>query len=155
MPKTLNYSEGDCFLVNLRKGGYARGVVARTNGKGIVFGYFFGPRIDQEQDARVDTTVVPRQAIFLGLFGDLGLIKREWAVVGKIEPWCRDGWPMPPFVRAEEGGKTGFITYYDEDSLLFIREEKVPLSQVATDPLPDDGLWGYGAIEIRLTKLLG
>ena len=61
---------------------------------------------------------------------------------------------MPPFVRAEEGSKMGFITYYDEDSLLFIKEEKVPLSQIAIDQFPEDGLWGYGAVEIRLTKLL-
>jgi hypothetical protein len=39
----LPYSEGSVFLVPLRKGGYARGVVARASpkGKGLL-GYFFG-----------------------------------------------------------------------------------------------------------------
>ena len=42
----LPYSEGSVFLVPLRNGGYARGVVARATGEGKgLFGYFFGPRL--------------------------------------------------------------------------------------------------------------
>ncbi len=59
MAKSLNYSEGDCISIPLREGGYARGVVARMNGSGIIFGYFFGPFIENESDLAVYEGLVP------------------------------------------------------------------------------------------------
>ena len=41
MPKA-SYREGDWFAVPLRDGGYAAGLIARANPKGVLLGYFFG-----------------------------------------------------------------------------------------------------------------
>lgn len=41
-----NYREGSRFAVPLRQGGYAVGLVARVNPRGVLLGYFFGPRHD-------------------------------------------------------------------------------------------------------------
>ena len=56
------------------EGRFALGVVARSNGEGGVFGYFFGPRRSTlEQVTSRDAW--PSRAILVGKFGDLGLIE--------------------------------------------------------------------------------
>jgi Immunity protein 26 len=155
MPKKkINYTEGTCFLVPLRKGGYARGVVTRLNAKGTIFGYFFGPKFAKTKDATLDFTLRPQNNILLAKLGDLGLLKGEWPVIGRIEPWIRTEWPLPPFFRTDALGQLGYVSYYDDKSLRFVKEEKVKIGEIDASKFPDDSLWGYGAIEIRLTKLL-
>src|SRR6476660_1809183 len=102
---TLPYSEGSVFMVPLRKGGYARGVVARASdeGKGI-FGYFFGPRIPSIEDVPLDD-LVPFNSITRIMFGDLGLINGSWPIVGRVPNWSRSQWSMPDFVRRDPLGR--------------------------------------------------
>ena len=152
MGRKLNYNEGTCFVVPLRGRGFARGLVARMNGKGIVFGYFFGPRILSAQDPLIAKMPGYRQAIMSGQFGDLGLLNGEWQLKCRIENWNRDDWPLPPFAKVDD--QTGRVTlsYYDENTLAFVREERGDLSDV--DKYPKDVLMGYGAVEIRLDSLL-
>ncbi len=71
----LPYSEGCVFLVPLREGGYARGVVARAAPQGkVLFGYFFGPRIDSVGKIALED-LVPGNEVLRVRFGDLGLIE--------------------------------------------------------------------------------
>ena len=154
--KKLPYSEGTIFLVPLRNGGYARGVVARAgrNGK-VLYGYFFGPRlsITEAAEATKFGNLNPSKALLKVLFGDLGLINGEWPVRGRIADWDRTEWPMPDFVSVDPTGhkKLMRVRYSDTDPGRFI-------SQVSTTEdhgLERDSLAGYGAVEIKLTKLLG
>lgn len=149
--KRLPYSEGAVFLVPLSRGGHARGVVARS-GKGgkILFGYFFGPRILQ-----ADTTslcdLMPSKAILRVHFGDLGLIKGEWPVVGQLPDWNRSEWPIPDFVRREDFTDRAWRVHYSDDDPSIIE------SECPTDfhsPLDDDSLYGYGAVEGELDDKL-
>jgi hypothetical protein len=153
MVKKINYSEGDCFSIPLREGGFARGVVARMNEEGIVFGYFFGPKIEEFTGLYVDD-LRPEQAILSGQFGDLGLLNEEWKVIGKVPDWSRGRWAMPSFLRFNEGVSTGFLSTYDEDSLKCINEKKIKLSEINVRDFPKDSVMGYGFVEIKLTKLL-
>ena len=150
--KTLPYSEGTCFALPLREGGFARGVVARSNSTGVVFGYFFGPKLGSFSDAVVDDSLKPEKSVLQARFGDLGLLKGEWRIIGKVEPWDRAGWRLPGFLHLDAEGDRGFVRYYD-DSLGFLKEDRVAVSAIGTS-VPRDGLLGYGAVEIRLTKLL-
>src|SRR5262249_24112871 len=100
----LPYREGTVFLVPLRTGGYARGVVARSGPKGkVLFGYFFGPRLSVPEVNAL--ALDPSKAILRAMFGDLGLIKKEWPIVGWVDGWDRSRWPMPDFVRRDPSGK--------------------------------------------------
>jgi hypothetical protein len=147
----LPYSEGSVFLVPLRTGGFARGVVSRSapNGK-ILFGYFFGPRINSIDHVHIDD-LQPSHAILKLLFGDLGLINREWTVVGKMPNWDRSSWPMPDFARRDPtSGRSWIVRYSDVDPSRVIAEG--PTDSVHN--LSSDMLSGYGAVEIKLTKLL-
>jgi hypothetical protein len=151
--KKINYSEGDCFSIPLREGGFARGVVARMDGDGIIFGYFFEPRIVEFADIHIDD-LSPEKAILSGQVGDLGLLNEEWKVIGRIPDWSRKEWPMPSFLRFDEGDSIGFLSTYDEDSLKCINEQEVQLSRINALDFPKDSVMGYGFVEIKLTKLL-
>jgi Immunity protein 26 len=97
----LPYSEGSVFLVPLRQGGYARGVVARAGAKGKdLLGYFFGPRIESIGAIALDD-LNPAGAGLRIRFGDLGLINGAWPILGRIPNWNRAKWPMPEFVRRD------------------------------------------------------
>lgn len=146
-----NYEPGTWFLVPLRDGGYARGVVARMNGRGIVFGYFFGPRLS-DPDQPMPNDLSPEDRVLWGQFGDPGLTKGEWPILGVAEGWNPSDWPMPPFVRIDEDAGVAFLSRYDEETLECTSEERCSRELAKTHPY--DRLMGYGAVEIRLTKLL-
>jgi hypothetical protein len=152
MPKktAINYGEGTCFFVPLYGGGFARGVVARLDGSGRVFAYFFGPKLEEPSGGF--NSLKPRDALLAGRFGDPGLLSGEWPLAGTLEGWSRDDWPLPAFYRADVDAKKAWLSYYDEDTLNCISEVPTELEQ---EPFyPYDRLMGCASVETRLTKLL-
>jgi hypothetical protein len=151
--KKLQYMEGDWFAIPLRNGGYALGLIARMDGKGEVLGYFFGPRhqdLPLEQETK---NLSPSSAILIRRIGDLGLLRGEWPIVAHSPHWRREEWPQPAFGRiAMDESWASQVEYSEDDLSQVIRE--VPVSLAEARNLPEDGLSGYGAAEIRLTKLL-
>jgi hypothetical protein len=149
----LPYSESSVFLVPLRNGGYARGVVARASpeGKGVL-GYFFGPRLSSGGDAEWGD-LDPAEAILCVRFGDLGLINGEWPILGKVLNWNRSMWPMPDFVRRDPLGRLRpvLVRYSDDDPMRIEAEYSIE----DDSGMLLDSASGYGAVEIKLTKLLG
>jgi hypothetical protein len=148
-PPRINYKEGDWFAVPLRDGGYAVGLVARMNGKGIVLGYFFGPRRSEPPSLGELANLAPEEAIDVSMFGDLGLIRKEWPPIGAGPGWDRDRWPIPGFGRGL--GELYLRIEYGED-LSSERQTRISLEELRR--LPEDGLSGAGAVEIHLTRLL-
>lgn len=149
--KQLPYSEGTWFAVPLRDGGFGAGIVARSAGNGCLFGYFFGPRRDHVPLLAEVEGLLPADALWIGQFGDLGILNGEWRILGKSGNWDRSLWPLPQFVRVDNiSGKAWKATYSDD--LQLIREE--PCDAALRGELPQDALWGYGAVEKRLTRLL-
>ena len=152
MIETLPYSEGTVFTVPLRNGGYARGVVARAAPEGrVLFGYFFGPKLNSPENAVTDD-LKPEDAILSVIFGDLGLINGEWNIIGAVSKWDRNLWPMPDFVRRDPIMKRAWrVRYSDSDPSQLEGEEPVAFDT----NLPPNISSGYGAVELKLTKLLG
>jgi hypothetical protein len=148
--KKINYEQGTCFFVPLRDGTFARGLVARYDGDGRLFAYFFGPKLQEPTNGFEN--LLPQNAVLSGLCGDLGLVDEEWPMAGTLKGWERSDWPLPPFYREDEDANRAWLTYYDEDTLDFIREE--PIEPQQHSAYPYDRVMGYGSVEIRLTKLL-
>jgi len=145
------YKEGDWFAVPLREGGYAVGLIVRSGG--VLFGYFFGPKREKIPGLSEFQALTPENAIFVGQFGDLGLLKGKWPIIGHSESWDRRIWPMLPLVRRDAvSGEARLIKYSDDDPIQEISETPCDLFEIRN--YPEDGLWGSGAVEIRLTKLL-
>lgn len=150
--KKLPYREGTWFAVPLQSGGYGLGVVARMAGTGPVFGYFFGPKRALIPELGEVANLRAEDAVWLGRFGDLGLRRAEWQIIGHTTDWRRESWPLPPFIRIDpiSAGKAVKATYSDTLDVV---------SEVACDPAlatsyPEDTLSGSGAVEYQLTSLL-
>ena len=151
---TQPYAEGDVFAVPLRDGGYAVGVVARMDSRGSVLGYFFGEHYDEPPALAEISDLNPVDNIWIKIFGDLGLIRGKWPVLGQLSGWSRERWPMPSFGRHEELTDRYFcVEYADDDPNSQPREREISQAEFAY--LPEDGLAGFGFVETRLTTLLG
>lgn len=151
MSRRKSFANGTVFLVPLRDRGYAVGVLARNSGEGHAFGYFFGPRIDSGADVDIDR-LEPGDAILIGKFGDLELLRGNWPEVGSIRPWDPSRWPIPPLARIDESAGKAWLSTYDED-FNCTREEEIRVEDA--NYYPYDRLMGSGSVEIRLTKMLG
>lgn len=148
------HGEGDWFAVPLRTSGYAVGLIARANPDGILVGYFFGPRRDAPPPLGELAELHSDQACVLLRFGDLGLLRGTWPLLGKLDGWDRSAWPMPVFGRFEElTGRSYAVYYSDDDPSLLCREVEVAQDDIALSPSND--LYGAGAVEVALTRLLG
>ncbi|WP_437731192.1 immunity 26/phosphotriesterase HocA family protein [Sorangium sp. So ce1335] len=142
--------DGTVFLVPLRDGGHAIGVLARATGEGHAFGYFFGPRILKVSDVNM-TKLSPKNAILAGKFGDLEILRKNWPVVGVLKDWAPEGWPMLPMARIDEATGRAWLATYDDS--FECTEEKEIDTQTASQ-YPHDRMMGAGAVEIRLTSLI-
>ncbi|MCM8625540.1 Imm26 family immunity protein [Accumulibacter sp.] len=143
--------EGSIIALPLRDRGYGVGVVARNSGDGALLVYYYGVRLDSIDSPLDHSVLKPENAIRVGQVGDLGVLNGAWKVIGAISPWSRSAWPLPPFARYVQG-VAFYKSYYDEDTLRKIREVRIEKSEA--DELWEDGMDGYVAAEIVLTKRL-
>ena len=149
----VTYREGDWFAVPLRDGGFAVGVIARTNPDGVLVGYFFAPKRESLPSIDDLSDLKPGDAFMVRKFGHLGLTKGKWSVIGRLPGWERKDWPMPVFVRYEELTGRSFKVFYDDnDPNKLVREEEVDPG--VGEHGPRDGLLGAVAVEKLLTSQL-
>ena len=155
MAKTLPYSDGDLIAVPLRDGcGYAVGLISAHDRRGGAIGYFFNQRFD-EPPPSIEAAVAfgTNDVVRVMRFGDLGLLKGGWLVLGRHPEWAPCEWPMPVFGRREPTGRA-FRVVYSRDDLRGPEREEV-ITDDECDLLPRDALSGSGAVERVLTHLLG
>lgn len=150
--EALPFLEGTLFLVPLRRGGFARGLVARSAPEGaLLFGYFFGPKVSSLVQMNTDD-MRPEFAIARLLFSDLGLVNGEWPIVGVVPNWRREDWAMPDFVRRDVIGRRAWLVRRSDADPSKIDEE---LPIVFDSSHPENIASGYGSVELKLTKILG
>jgi hypothetical protein len=152
--KKLTYKEGDVFAVPLRDGGFSLGIVARSPRHGkVLLGYFFPgklPAVPKPPDLPV---LLPENAMKVVRFGDLSLMTGEWPIIGSLQNWDRDDWPMPKFIRQDPLTKRArLVSYADDDPNKEIAEE---LCHFEATGYEADSLLGAGFVELLLTKLSG
>lgn len=151
---TTQIREGDVFVVPLRDGGYGLGVLARYSGDGLAFGYFFGPRMSECPDSINSSQLDAKGSVLVGQFGDPGLIKGQWPVIGHVLDFDRKMWPMPYFSSSSGKSAHVMLSEYDENTLTLVRTLEIPASELEDVFYVPDRVMGYGSVEIRLTKLL-
>jgi len=150
--KKLPYREGDVFAVPLGSGGFSLGVVARSPRQGkVLLGYFFGEKFPSVPSDL--PTLLPENALKVVKFGDLSLMTGEWPVVGHLQNWDRDHWPMPKFIRQDPLRKRAqLVSYADDDPNQLIAKEPCNIEAAGYER---DSLLGAGSVELLLTRLLG
>lgn len=142
--------EGTVFLVPLRDSGYAIGVLARADGNGQCFGYFFGPRVEGKDEVEIASLAV-ENALLIGKFGDLEIIRGNWEPIGRVSNWEGDRWKLLPLARIDHDADKAWLCTYD-DELNCTKEIVISTDDVGKHPY--DRLMGAGSVEIRLTKLI-
>lgn len=149
----LPYREGTWFLVPLKTGKFALGLITRTTSEGkVILGYFFGPAVSEKPEASRIHNCYAQSAIAIYRFGDLSLLKGDWPIIGTHEHWDRSQWPMPAFVRSDELSKKAYrVIYSDNDPNLVESETPIPFGSTHEGR---DAVRGAGAVELVLTKLL-
>jgi hypothetical protein len=99
------YGEGDWFAVPLPIGLNALGVVARVGRAGVLFGYFFGPARHTMPSIADVGELDASKAALIGKFGHLGLEGGRWPLLGSVNEWNPDEWPMRSRVVVSAGGR--------------------------------------------------
>lgn len=146
MAKRIKYSEGDVFAIPLADefgGGYAVGVLTRSNSKySIGQAFFFGPR-RTEIPALEDVLPFERsQAVLRRDIGCDAIRRGDWPIIGRIEPWIREDW------KADFGGSVDPLErYYREEFDHEPNEFGLPtggsrISKEEYDLLPPRGMTG-------------
>ncbi|MDR3108510.1 MAG: immunity 26/phosphotriesterase HocA family protein [Planctomycetaceae bacterium] len=154
----IQYNEGDCFAFPLEGGGYARGIIARMNGKGKILAYYFLPRFDTLEKVVFENDLQAINAFYVGFSGDPGLRYQSWSVIGRVQPWDRKNWPMPVFGLVNTlsiNGKeftTSQFRCYDEKTLQWVKTETVSVELASK--LPRDGSAQNGWIESVMSKII-
>jgi len=144
--------EGDWFAVPLRSGGYALCVIARITDKYGALGYFFGPRYNSLPRTQDIVGKAKDSALVVRWFSTLGIKEGVWQKVGESRDWDRTHWPVPVFARIDVLSKDcAWAVYYDEYGDV-VQEERIPVETAQL--LPADGLSGYGAAEILITRAI-
>jgi hypothetical protein len=95
----------------------------------------------------------PASALRVWRVGDLGLITSKWPIIGELGSWDRSVWPVPIFIqRGALFPHTNWRVYFsDNDPAKRIKMEREPNER---PDLPEDSLFGAGAAEIELSKVL-
>ncbi|PHV09727.1 Imm26 family immunity protein [Chitinimonas sp. BJB300] len=154
MSKPLKVAEGLWFAVPLRDGGFGVGLAARVSpsrGVKTLFCYLFPYRYSEPPSLEKLLALKPSDAISLERVSSLGIKKGTWPLIGIDPKFDREKWPMPSFVRQDLVSKNyRKTTYSPDDPSLVIWEGLCPLGEELV--LPQDGLSGYGAVEIFLTN---
>lgn len=150
MANKKDYPVGTWIGVPLKTSGFALGLITRVGAGGILFGYFFGPKII-ELPKSIPEKLNPEDKIFWGQFSHLGLVKDRWHIIGIAENFCLKEWPLPPMIRVDDNTGVAFLSYYSDKIKLQAEERCDP---ELLNNFPYDALDGAGAIETQLTKLL-
>jgi hypothetical protein len=151
--KKLPYKEGDWFAVPLGNDRYGVGLIARVAPKGrILLGYFFDRFFRGVPSLSDIANLTPDKAVEVLRFGDLSLFKSKWPILGKLPDWDGSRWPTPHYIRRDLLVPRAWrVEYSDRDPSKVVREERVPHD---TTGIGSDSLYGAGAIEITLRKLM-
>jgi hypothetical protein len=143
--------EGDHFAVPLPGGGWGTGVAARRGKRGVVLGYFSGRRFGSLPTV-AEAAFSAQEAVWVALFGDLGVIEGRWRVLGPPANWVPDEWPLPDFGRFAEFSGRHYRVSYNGD----LRSRPTEILSTADEiaALPKDGLAGAGFVELKLDRIL-
>jgi hypothetical protein len=145
--------EGDLFCVPLGAGGYGVGLVARSKGPAVL-AYLFGPRCQSRPSAECARGLASSRAILVARVAVRKLRNGAWPILGQVERWSRDAWPMPLFASIDLlHPDTAYVRHYGDANLVIPVAQRAIPSREAGSYL-SDGIYGSEALEAELDELL-
>jgi len=145
--KSVKYSEGDLFLIELKNDQKILGIIARRYGKTkLLLGFFW-----KYNFLITDDYILKKQdAILITKFGGLGFELSDWQVLGKYEHWHREDFGFPEFKRYDTIRDTFFAVSYNES---FEQTSLRPISTEQSKAFFEDGSHGHISLENYLLKI--
>jgi hypothetical protein len=148
--KKIKVKEGDVFAVPLRQGGYTIGLIARRH-KTSSLGYFFD-RIYLSPPEELNVADINKWKVALiGQFSALGIEEGEWPLLKKNFDFIRKEWPIPVLKMQDPLSEKYFAVIYDDT---LFNEERHLITKEEADKLFGHGVYGYGALEKKLSSIL-
>ena len=148
--KKIKVEEGDIFAVPLRQGGYDIGLIARKH-KTSNLGYFFD-KVYQSPPETLDVTGINNWKVTLiGQFSAIGIEEGEWPLLKTAFNFKREDWPIPVLKMQEPITEQYFAVLYDDT---LFNEKRYLITKEAADKLFGHGVYGYGALEKKLSSIL-
>lgn len=119
----------------------------------MTIAYFFGPRLATISEGAFTATAA--EAFDVQQAGALSLENGRWPIIGRVAPWDREEWPVPPFGRRVPlpQGQCWRVWYDEALSQTTVHLETISLEEWQS--LPRDSLGGDGAVEYQVSALLG
>ena len=146
----IKAKEGNIFAVPLIEAGYGIGLVARIE-KTIMLGYFFKRSLSTVSDELNVSDIKNWDIVLIARFSYLGIQNGNWPLIGTISEYNRNEWPIPIFRMQEPLSEKYFAVVYNEDLL---KEERYLISEEEAEKLFGYGLYGYIALEKKLSAIL-
>ncbi|MEX0313648.1 MAG: hypothetical protein AB3N18_05685, partial [Allomuricauda sp.] len=88
--------------------------------------------------------------IWIRQFGIRGITKGEWELIGSVPNFQKKDWPIPKFIKEIPPLGWYLVTY--DDKLNVLNEE--PYNKDNKEIYEQDGVSGYGLVEIKMTRIL-
>lgn len=139
--KHIVCNEGDVFLVHLESGREVFGVVTRRPKRTsvIIYVVFYDRSLDEIKALQREEA---EGRLLRCQTGDLGFREGQWHIVGRVESWSRESWPLPEFWREVSMDSRIYVTKYDEDTLIPVGEWRTDPWDPRLEGLPKDVLHG-------------
>ena len=152
--RKLPYHEGSVFAIPLNDGGYGIGVVARAASNGVILSYLFSDRYTTIPAQNELPKLDPQKALLKIRMGDLYLLNGSWTVLGDLEDWKKEMWPVPVYIqRNATVGKVWTETFWDKDVSRIGSTDTVPESFDSTE-YQKSVVYDPIAVEFELTQAL-
>lgn len=93
--KRVKIFEGDIFILPLKNGKYAIGLVA-ISAKNCILAYYFNVMLDNESDFDIEI-IQKERTILIQTVSTLGFSEESWKVIGKLDSYTDSIWSLPNF----------------------------------------------------------
>jgi hypothetical protein len=143
--------EGSVFIVPLLKEGYGLGLVARHYKHGTLF-YFFKDKLIEKINLTPLDKINKENILWVTLAGDAAFTKKTWTVLGVLDNWKKEDWPVPVFKTTDILRGFPIAVYYDE-KLEEIERKKITEKESSRLQW-QNGIAGTGFVEDELSELL-
>ena len=151
MKSIIKPKEGDVFAVPLRHGDFGIGLLTHKH-KSITLGYFFNLVYDTIP-SNVEASMFDRSnVVLIGKFSSLGIESGEWQLLKTSYQFKKEDWNIPTFKMQNPLTEKYFAVVYDET---LINEDRYLITEEEARLLFSHGLYGYGALEKKLSSILG
>ena len=135
----------------LQQGGFGIGLIARKY-KSILLGYFFNCIYPLVPTEILTDKIDIKDFVLIGKFNSGGIENREWPVLKTDLYFNKERWPVPTFMRQDLiTGK--YFAVINDDTL--VNERRYSIAKEKADSLYSHVIFGYGALEEKLSRILG